>query len=125
MEKLTINLSPVDIGQIELLVEQGFYANRAELIRVAIHNQLAKHADTVRETSVRKASIIGAVIYGRRELEFRVAAGERLKLGVVGLLGIADDVSPELARDAIESVHVRGIFKASSAVKAALADRMI
>ena len=125
MEKMTINLNPVDLGQIELLVEQGFYANRAEFIRVAIHDQLAKRVDALREATVRQAAIVGAMVYGRRTLERARDAKERLALRVVGLLSISDDVTPELAREAIESVKVHGIFKASAAVKEALADRMI
>lgn len=123
LEKLTINLTPVDLGQIELLVEQGFYSNRAEFIRVAIHNQLAKHADTVRETAARETLIVGAMTIGRASLERHREAGRRLALHVVGFLSIADDVTPELADEVIESVKVRGIFRASAAVKAALADR--
>ncbi len=124
MEKLTTNLSAVDLGQIELLVEQGFYANRSEFIRVAIHDQLAKHADVVRETAVRHAAVVGALSYGRKALERSRDANERLSLHVVGLLAIASDVPPQLARATIESVKVHGIFKATDEVKEALADRM-
>jgi Arc/MetJ-type ribon-helix-helix transcriptional regulator len=124
MEKLTINLSPVDVGQIELLVEQGFYPNRAEFIRVAIHDQLAKHADVVRETTSRQAMVIGAVFYDRRGLEQVRRSGERLSVRVVGLLVIREDVPPDLARDTIESLSVHGVFKANKDVKKALADRM-
>jgi Arc/MetJ-type ribon-helix-helix transcriptional regulator len=123
MEKLTINVNPVDLGQIELLVEQGFYANRAEFIRVAIHSQLAKHADTVKEASVRLAYVIGAVLYDRATLEKAVKANRRIALRVVGFLSLADDITPELAMAAIESVKIHGIFKASKAVRDALADR--
>jgi len=123
MEKLTINLTPVDLGQIELLVEQGFYSNRAEFIRIAIRDQLAKHADTLREAATRQAYVIGALIYGRSALEEARIAGKRIAIRVVGFLSISDDVTPELAREVIESVSVHGIFKASKAVKDALADR--
>jgi len=123
MEKLTINLTPVDVGQIELLVEHGFYSNRAEFIRVAIRDLLAKHAETVRETTTRQGLTIGAALYTRRLLEERRGAGEGLQIRVVGMLSIAEDVEPELARETIESVMVRGIFKASKEVKEALADR--
>jgi len=124
LEKLTINLSPVDLGQIELLVTQGFYANRAEFIRVAIHDQLAKHADVVREATTRRAMVIGALTHDRSSLERVRDAGQRLSLRVVGLLVIRDDVPPRLARATIEAVAVHGVFKASDAVKKALADRM-
>lgn len=124
LEKLTINLNPVDLGQIELLVEQGFYANRAEFIRVAIHDQLAKHSDIVRETTVRRSMVIGAEVFDRAALERMREKGERVEIRVVGLMEIAEDVPAELAREVIQSATVRGIFKASPAVKDALADRM-
>ena len=124
MEKLTINLNPVDLGQIELLVEQGYYANRAEFIRVAIHTQLAKHADAVKDASTRQAFVIGALVYGRSTLEKAKKSRHRLALRVVGLLAIEDDVPAALARDVIESVKVHGMFRASAEVKAALKDRM-
>lgn len=124
MEKLTINLSPVDVGKIELLVANGFYPNRAEFIRVAIHDHLAGHADVLRDASARESMVVGAVVYDRRGLERIRKAGERLHLRVVGLLVIREDVPVALARDAIESLVVHGVFKASDAVKKALADRM-
>lgn len=123
LEKLTINLSPVDVGQIELLVAQGFYANRAEFIRVAIRNQLAKHADVVREATSRRSMVIGALTHDRSSLERVREAGQRLSLRVVGLLSIRDDVTPALARETIGDVSVHGVFKASESVKKALADR--
>ena len=123
LEKLTINLTPVDLGQIELLVEQGFYSNRAEFIRVAIREQIGKHADALRDTAARQSLVIGAMAITRRALEHHRDEGRRVALRVVGFLSIADDVSPDLAREVIESVQVRGIFRASRAVKDALADR--
>jgi Arc/MetJ-type ribon-helix-helix transcriptional regulator len=123
LEKLTVNLGPVDLGQIELLVEQGFYANRAEFIRSAIQNQLAKHGDAVREATTRNAYLMGALSYGRKTLEEERREGRRLRLNLVGYLSIADDVTPELAMATIESLKVLGIFKASPEVKAVLADR--
>ena len=123
LEKLTINLTPVDLGQIELLVEQGFYSNRAEFIRVAIRDQLAKHTDALRDTAARQSLVIGAMTINRRALEHHRDDGHRVALRVVGFLSIADDVSPELAREVIESVQVHGIFRASPALKEALADR--
>jgi Arc/MetJ-type ribon-helix-helix transcriptional regulator len=31
-EKITLNLGPVDLGQIDLLVQEGFYSNRTDFI---------------------------------------------------------------------------------------------
>jgi Arc/MetJ-type ribon-helix-helix transcriptional regulator len=124
LEKITINLGLVDLGQIDLLVQEGFYANRTDFIRTAIRNQLAVHAEAVRQTVVRKELVLGFQHYTRRDLEAVRASGERLEIRVLGLASIADDVPPELALAAIDSVVVLGAFRASPAVKAALADRI-
>jgi Arc/MetJ-type ribon-helix-helix transcriptional regulator len=123
-EKITINLGPIDLGQIDLLVEEGFYSNRTDLIRTAIRNQLAQHAQVVRETVSRRALVLGMQHFSKQDLEALRAAQERLNIQVLGLASIAADVSPELALATIESVVVLGAFHASPAVKAALADRI-
>lgn len=123
-EKITINLGVVDLGQIDLLVQEGFYSNRTDLIRTAIRNQLATHAEVVRETVARKTFVLGLQRYTRRDLEALQAAGQTLQIQVLGLATIADDVSPELALATIDSIVVLGAFHASPAVKAALADRI-
>ena len=123
-EKITINLGPVDLGQIDLLVQEGFYSNRTDFIRTAIRAQLATHAETVRHTVARKTLVLGVQHYTRRDLEALRAAGQHLQISVLGLASIADDVSPELALATIESVVVLGALRASPAVKAALAGRI-
>jgi Arc/MetJ-type ribon-helix-helix transcriptional regulator len=123
-EKITINLGPVDLGQIDLLVREGFYSNRTDFIRTAIRNQLATHAEAVRQTVARQTLVLGVQHFTRRDLEAVRDAGERLRIEVLGLASIADDVSPELAVETIESVVVLGAFRASPAVKRALADRI-
>jgi len=123
-EKITINLGFVDLGQIDLLVQEGFYSNRTDLIRTAIRNQLATHADVVRETVARKTFVLGLQHYTRRDLEAVQASGQKLQIQVLGLVSFAEDVSPELALAAIDSVVVLGALQASAAVKAALAGRI-
>jgi Arc/MetJ-type ribon-helix-helix transcriptional regulator len=123
-EKITINLGPVDLGQIDLLVQEGFYSNRTDFIRTAIRNQLGAHSEVVRQTVARKTLVLGVQHFDRRHLEAVREAGERLQISVLGLASIADDVSPELADEAIESVEVLGAFRASAAVKRALAGRI-
>lgn len=123
-EKMTINVGVVDLGQVDLLVQEGFYSNRSDLMRTALRNQLAAHAEMVRQTVSRRRLTIGLQQFGRAELEAAVAAGERLTIQVVGLARIADDVSPELALAAIDSVTVLGAFQASAAVRRALAGRI-
>jgi Arc/MetJ-type ribon-helix-helix transcriptional regulator len=123
-EKITINLGLVDLGQIDLLVQEGFYQNRTDFIRTAIRNQLTEHADAVKQTVARKTLVLGLQHYTRRDLEAVRAAGETLQIKVLGLASIADDVPPELALATIDSLVVLGAFRASPAVKAVLADRM-
>ena len=122
-EKITINLGPVDLGQIDLLVQEGFYSNRTDFIRTAIRNQLTTHAEVVKSTTARKTLVLGAQYYTRRDLEAVRVAGEKLQINVLGLASIAGDVSPELALATIDSVVVLGAFRASREVKAALASR--
>jgi Arc/MetJ-type ribon-helix-helix transcriptional regulator len=123
-EKVTINLGYVDLGHIDLLVEDGFYSNRTDFIRTAIRNQLEKHSDIARQLVVRRSLDLGLRHISRKTLDDALAAGERLDLKVLGLITIADDVPPELARETIASVTVLGAMHASPAVKQALADRM-
>lgn len=124
LEKITINLGLVDLGQIDLLVREGFYANRTDFIRTAIRNQIGVHADAVRQTVSRRELVLGLQHYTRRDLEAVRDAGERLEIRVLGLASIDDDVTPELAQEAIGSVVVLGAFRASREVKSALADRI-
>lgn len=122
-EKITINLGFVDLGQIDLLVQEGFYSNRTDLIRTAIRNQLDRHTEEVRKSVARKTLDLGLRHYSRADLEAARAAGERLSINVLGLASIARDVTPELARAVIASITVLGALHASPAVRAALADR--
>lgn len=123
-EKITINMNVVDLGKVDLLVSEGFYSNRTDFIRTAIRNQLDRH-DAVLDATVRRLELsIGVIFFNRRDLEKLQANGSKLNLAIAGLLSLAKDVPPELAAEVIESVRVRGVFRASDAVKAALADRM-
>ena len=123
-EKLSINLGCVDLGQIDLLVQEGFYANRTDLIRTAIRNQLATHQDVVRQVVERKTLVMGIQHYSAADLAAVLDAGERLQIRVLGLATIAADVTPELALASIESITVLGALHAPAAVKAALAARL-
>lgn len=124
-EKITINMSVVDLGQVDLLVEEGFYSSRTDFIRTAIRNQLNQHGDAVRQSITRNTYAMGVIAYSRADLEKYRAKGEKLRIRVVGLFALPSDVSPELARDTIESLKVQGVFRASEAVKAALANRIV
>ena len=123
-EKITINLGFVDLGHVDLLVQDGFYSNRTDFIRTAIRNQLERHGDVVRQSVARKAIDLGLRHYSRADLEAARGRGEPLHINVLGLASVALDVTPELARASIASVTVLGALHASPAVKAALADRI-
>ena len=123
-EKITINLGYVDLGHIDLLVQEGFYSNRTDFIRTAIRNRIERHADVVRQAVTRKSVDLGLRHFSREDLEAVLDVGQLLDIRVLGLATIAPDVTPELARAAIASLTVLGALHASTAVKAALADRI-
>jgi len=123
-EKITINLGYVDLGQIDLLVQEGFYSNRTDFIRTAIRNHLDRHSDAVKQSVARHQLDLGLRKFSRQDLEAVKAAGETLHIQVLGMALIAADVSAELARETIASIQVLGALQASPAVKAALSDRI-
>ena len=123
-EKITINLGFVDLGQIELLVREGFYSNRSDFIRTAVRNQIERHAETVRQIVIRKSVELGLRRISADELRDAQAAGQMLDIRVLGLAIIAPDVTPELARATISALSVLGTLQAPDAVRKALADRL-
>ncbi|MBF0394353.1 MAG: CopG family transcriptional regulator [Alphaproteobacteria bacterium] len=124
-EKITINLGYVDLGHVDLMVQEGFYSNRTDFIRTAIRNQIDRHADVVRHAVARKSVDLGLRHYRREDLEAARDAGRMLNIRVLGLATIARDVGPELARATIASIEVLGALHASAEVRAALADRIV
>jgi Arc/MetJ-type ribon-helix-helix transcriptional regulator len=123
-EKITINLGYVDLGHIDLQVQEGFYSNRTDFIRTAIRNRLAAHEEEVKKSIVRHTLELGLRHFTRADLETARAAGEKLHIKVLGLTSIAPDVSPELALATIESITVLGALHATKEIKSALADRI-
>ena len=122
-QKVTVNLGCVDLGQIDLLVHEGFYANRTDFIRTAIRNQQARHAEALQQAATRQSLVLGIHHYSAADLRALRKAGQKLQIRVIGLACIAPDVSPELALATIDSLVVLGALQASPAVKAALARR--
>jgi Arc/MetJ-type ribon-helix-helix transcriptional regulator len=123
-EKITINLGFVDLGQIDLLVSEGFYGNRSDFIRTAIRNQLSTHSDAVKQVIARKMLVLGLQHFNADDLRAVQADQQTLQIRVLGLVTIAPDVTPELALATIASLDVLGALQASPEVKAALASRM-
>ena len=123
-EKITINLGPVDLGRIDVLVEQGLYSNRTDLIRTAIRNQLDRHEPVIEAHAVKWSFTLGSEVIDRSMLERLKREGKRISLRVIGMLRLADDVDPQLARQTIEVIRVHGSFRASPALREALADRI-
>ena len=123
-EKITINLGPVDLGRIDVLVEQGLYSNRTDLIRTAIRTQLDRHESVIQDHAVKWSFAMGVDVVSRARLEALQEEGKQISLRVIGSLTLADDIDPALARATIKSIFVRGSFHAPSAVRDALADRI-
>jgi len=123
-EKITINMPAVDIGKIDLLVQEGMYSNRTDFIRTAIRTQLDKHSFEIQQSVARHSYVVGVLSYNRADLEKYARKKEKLNISIVGLLHFQDDISPELAEEVVEHIQVRGIFLASQAVKAVIAKRI-
>ena len=124
-EKITINLGCVDLGQIDLLVQEGFYGNRADLIRTAVRNLIATHQETIRQVVARKTLVLGLQHFSASDLRGVRDAGEMLDIRVLGLASIGADVTPELALDTIRSISVLGTLQASPAVRTALSGGIV
>jgi len=123
-EKITVNIGIVDLGRVDLLVQEGFYASRADFVRTAIRNQLERQKTAVDSITSRKAMVIGTMSYTRRELEQKLEDNEMVNIKVIGMFILTDDITPQLALDTIQSVIVRGVFKAPEDVKEVLKDRI-
>lgn len=122
-EKITVNVGIVDLGRVDLLVQEGFYSSRADFIRTAIRNQLERQKSAVDSITNRKSMVIGTLSFNRKDLEQKRENKEVINVKVIGMFILADDVTPQLALDTIQSVTVRGVFKAPEDVKEALEDR--
>lgn len=123
-EKITINMGVVDLGKVDLLVKDGFYQNRTDFIRTAIRNQLSTHAFEVKDSVTRNMYALGIFDYSNADLKKDIAEGIKRKYHVIGMMVLEEDVTPEVADKAIESIMVRGIFRAPETVKKILADRI-
>ncbi len=124
LEKITINMNVVDLGKIDLLVEEGFYSNRTDFIRTAIRNQINTHAGSIEQNVTRKSFAVGVLLYNHKDLEKHVNAGTQLEIKIIGMLILSEDIPPELAKQAIKSIKLYGVLKTSDAVRNILADRI-
>lgn len=123
-EKITINIGSVDLGRVDLLVQEGFYSSRADFVRTAVRNQLERQKTAVDSISSRKSMFIGTLTYSRKDLEEKRDENEMINVKVIGMLILNEDVTPQLALDTIQSITVRGVFKAPENVKDALKERL-
>jgi Arc/MetJ-type ribon-helix-helix transcriptional regulator len=123
-EKITINMNAVDLGKVDLLVQEGVFANRTDFIRTAIRNLLDKHSFEIQQSITRHSFVIGVLTYNRSDLERYQSKNERVKIQVIGVLNFDSEIPADLAVEVVESIKVRGVFNASQAVKEALADRL-
>ena len=123
-EKITINVGPVDLGRIDVLVDQGLYSNRTDLIRTAIRDLLDRHAPVIEGVAKKWSFIVGAQQLTKEELEGLREEGKMLVTRVMGTVSIDNEVDPALARATIKSIRVFGSLRASPEVRRALDDRI-
>ena len=84
-EKVTVNLGFVDLGQIDLLVKEGFYSNRTDCIRSAIRQLVQGHGDALRSAVARNDVTLGLRTYSRQELERLQASGQTIHIDGVSI----------------------------------------
>lgn len=123
-EKITVNLNVVDLGKVDLLVDQGLYSNRTDLIKTAIRNQIAEHSQIVDQVVTESAYSIGIRWFDKKELEKVLAENKKLNITQIGMLSLAEDVDSELALKTINSINIKGVFRANDDVVAALKNRI-
>lgn len=123
-EKMTVNVTPVDLGRIDVLVSQGYYTSRSDFVRTAIRRLLSSQEDAVSETVIRERFNVGVHVLTAGDLRQRVDEGERLQLRVVGLVLFGPGVTADLADRAVESIAVRGAIRGPRDVLDRLADRI-
>lgn len=124
-EKITINISAVDLGKIDLLVQESLYSNRTDFIRTAIRNQLDRHNLEIQQSVVRHSFVVGVLNYNKADFDKAKAKNEKIKITLVGILNFSNDITPELACEVVESIRLRGVWHASGEVKSALVDRLM
>ncbi|MCX7922556.1 MAG: CopG family transcriptional regulator [Clostridia bacterium] len=115
-EKITINIGAMDLGNIDLLVEQCFYTNRSDFIRTAIRNQINAHSNELKKITS-DMSVFGMARFNRKELEKMYEIGKKLNLKLIGMLVVDNDVPVELFKKTMESVKVYGIINAPAEIR--------
>lgn len=136
MEKLTINLPPVEIARIDVLVESGLYPSRTEFIRTSIRKTLDSHHNLIERVIEEKIysisddlvstdeykNIFGVGVFalGKSDFDKYMKKGQKVRISVAGLLVILKGVTAEQILSTVVSVKVYGIIRASDSVRNAL-----
>ncbi len=114
-EKITVNLPVVDLGKMDYLVSQGFYNSRAEFLRIAAKEQIGKNDSIFKaltEEHVKDKNYfvgIGALTISREVFEKALKEGRKIKIFVMGMVKIANDVDIELISKTVKSFRAYGI----------------
>ena len=123
-EKVCINLPAAELGKIDVLVAEGLFASRTDLIRSGIRSILDVHDDAVRRVA-RTEARIGYQLLMRSELEAARNSRQKLTLFVVGVLRIQGSVTPDLADATIDRIRIFGTVRGPAEVLTRLEDRII
>jgi Arc/MetJ-type ribon-helix-helix transcriptional regulator len=123
-EKITININTIDLGHIDLLVNEGYYATRTEFIKTAVKKQLDRHEEDTKKLIEQKAKhgdyelSIGVGGFTKSELERIIQKKEaKIKMIFIGLFITPKDVTLELLEQAVESIKVYGVCRCSQEIK--------
>jgi len=123
-EKVCVNLPAAELGKIDVLIAEGLFASRTDVIRSGIRSVLEAHDDTVRRVT-RTDARIGYQLMLRSELEAARLQRQKLRVFVVGVLRIQSTVTPELADETIEKIRIFGSVKGPPEVLKRIDDRII
>lgn len=122
-EKVCVNLAAVELGKIDVLVSQGLFTSRTDLIRAGIRKVLEENGEAVQRVALGAAGL-GIMAITRKQLEQARKAGEKLDMKVIGILVIDPDVTPELADTTIHEIRIFGTLRGPKAVLARIGDRV-
>lgn len=122
-EKVCVNLPAAELGKIDVLVAEGLYASRTDVIRSGIRQVLETHDETVKR--VVHSAMVGYQLLPKIELEAARASGRKLSLFVVGVLRIPNSISADLADAAIDRIRILGAVRGPDEVLRRIEDRIV
>ena len=124
MEKVSVNMNPAVLSQIDLLVDGGYYSNRSDFINQAVREALGRQQGTIErivEQNRQNAPegnqwFIGLFGYTANEIEEMYLKGEQTDVRGYGVMTIGSCDEEKLFQ-VVKSIEVRGKVICSDSIK--------